>query len=62
MTGNDLPSDLQLSGRQQRLLRAIQLEQPTTTDLIKQEKDEEQILRLLYMLHQIERIDFVAEM
>ena len=62
MTGNDLPSDLQLSGRQQRLLRAIQLEQPTAVDLIKREKDEEQILRLLYMLHQIERIDFVAEM
>jgi len=60
-TGNDLPSDLQLSGRQQRLLRAIQLEQPTAADLIKREKDEEQILRLLYMLHQIERVDFVDD-
>jgi serine/threonine-protein kinase len=61
LTGNNLPTDLQLSGRQQRLLRAIELEQPTATDLIKREKDEEQILRLLYMLHQIERIEFVAE-
>ena len=59
LDGNDLPSDLQLSGRQQRLLRAIESERPTATDLIRREKDEEQILRLIYMLHQIERIEFV---
>jgi hypothetical protein len=28
LDGNDLPSDLQLSGRQQRLIRAIESEQP----------------------------------
>jgi serine/threonine protein kinase len=56
---HDLPSDLQLSGRQQRLVRAIETERPTAADLIRREKDEEQILRLLYMLHQIERIQFV---
>jgi len=61
MTGNSMPTDLQLSGRQQRLLRAIQSEQPTAVDLIKREKDEEQILRLIYMLHQIERIEFVVD-
>jgi len=61
MTGNELPTDLQLSGRQQRLLRVIDSEQPTAADLIKREKDEEHILRLLYMLHQIERIEFVSE-
>ncbi|HOC42343.1 MAG TPA: protein kinase [Thermoanaerobaculales bacterium] len=59
LDGNDLPSDLQLSGRQQRLIRAIESEQSTAAELIKREKDEEQILRLLYMLHQIERIEFV---
>jgi serine/threonine protein kinase len=59
LDGHDLPSDLQLSGRQQRLIRAIESEQPIAADLIRREKDEEQILRLLYMLHQIERIEFV---
>ena len=59
LDGHDLPSDLQLSGRQQRLIRAIETERPTASDLIRREKDEEQILRLLYMLQQIERIQFV---
>jgi tRNA A-37 threonylcarbamoyl transferase component Bud32 len=57
-TGGALPSDLQLSGRQQRLLRTIETEQPTPDQLIKRERDEEAILRLLYMLHQIERMEF----
>jgi hypothetical protein len=61
LAGGELPSDLQLSGRQQRLLRAIEADHPSAVDLIKREKDEEQILRLLYMLHEIERIDFVGE-
>ena len=56
--GNSLPSDLQLSGRQQRILRTIEEDQPTPDQLIKKEKDEEAILRLLYMLDQIERIEF----
>lgn len=60
LDGHDLPTDLQLSGRQQRLIRAIESERPTAADLIRREKDEEQILRLLYMLHQIERIQFVS--
>ncbi len=57
-TGGELPSDLQLSGRQQRVLRFIQETMPTPEELIKREKDEEAILRLLYMLHQIERLQF----
>jgi serine/threonine protein kinase len=58
--GSTLPSDLQLSGRQQRILRTIEEDQPTPDQLIKKEKDEEAILRLLYMLDQIERIEFTA--
>jgi serine/threonine protein kinase len=61
LTDGDLPSDLQLSGRQQRLLRAIEADHPSADELIKQEKDEEAILRLLYMLHQIERLEFVEQ-
>jgi serine/threonine protein kinase len=57
-TGGELPSDLQLSGRQQRILRTIEADQPTPDELIRREKDEEAILRLLYMLHQIERLRF----
>jgi hypothetical protein len=57
-TGGELPSDLQLSGRQQRLLRTIETEQPTADQLVRRERDEEAILRLLYMLHQIERMEF----
>jgi serine/threonine-protein kinase len=57
-TGGELPGDLQISGRQQRLLRTIEEEQLSAEQLIKREKDEEQILRLLYMLHQIERLEF----
>ncbi len=53
-----LPADLQLSGRQQRILRTIDAEQPTPELLIRREKDEEKTLRLLYMLHQIERLEF----
>jgi serine/threonine protein kinase len=60
-TGGELPTDLQLSGRQQRLLMTIESEQCTAEQLIKREKDEEQILRLLYMLHQIERLDFTED-
>jgi len=59
--GGELPSDLQLSGRQQRLLRTMAEEQLNAEQLIKREKDEEQILRLLYMLHQIERLEFREE-
>ncbi len=56
--GSSLPSDLQLSGRQQRILRTIDEDHPTPDQLIKKEKDEEAILRLIYMLDQIERIEF----
>jgi len=60
-TGGELPGDLQISGRQLRLLRTIEEEQLSAEQLIKREKDEEQILRLLYMLHQIERLEFREE-
>ncbi len=45
----------------QRLLRTIEEEQLSAEQLIKREKGEEQILRLLYMLHQIERLEFQEE-
>jgi len=40
------------------MLRTIETEQPTADQLVRRERDEEAILRLLYMLHQIERMEF----
>ena len=57
-TDADMPADLHLSGRQQRILRAIESESPTLSALVRQEKDEEQILRLVYMLVEIDRLQF----
>jgi serine/threonine protein kinase len=57
-TGGDLPSDLQLSGRQQRILHTIEADHPTPDELVKQERDEEAILRLIYLLDQIEHVEF----
>jgi len=54
----EIPADLQLSGRQQRILRNIEEEEFTVAELVRREKDEEWMLRLLYMLHQIQRIVF----
>ena len=53
-----IPADLQLSGRQQRILRTIEAEETTVEELVRQEKDEEWLLRLLFMLHEIQRIVF----
>jgi serine/threonine-protein kinase len=53
-----IPVDLQLSGRQQRILRTIEAEETTVEELVRREKDEEWLLRLLYMLHEIQRIVF----
>jgi hypothetical protein len=54
----DIPADLQLSGRQQRILRNIEEEEFTVAELVRREKDEEWMLRLLYMLHEIQRVVF----
>jgi serine/threonine-protein kinase len=53
-----IPADLQLSGRQQRILRTIEAEETTVEELVRREKDEEWLLRLLFMLHEIQRIVF----
>jgi len=57
--GSGIPADLHLSGRQLRIVRTIEDERPTVTQLVQQEKDEEWIFRLLYMLVQIERVEMV---
>ena len=54
----EIPADLHLSGRQQRILRTIEDEAITVDELIRREKDQEWLLRLLYMLHEIERVEF----
>ena len=54
----EIPADLHLSGRQQRILRTIEDSPITVEELVRLEKDEEWSLRLLYMLHEIERIEF----
>ena len=53
-----IPADLQLSGRQQRILRTIEAEETTVAELVRREKDEEWLLRLLFMLHEIQRVVF----
>ncbi len=53
-----IPADLQLSGRQQRILRSIEGDEIRVAELIRREGDEEWMLRLLYMLHQIRRVMF----
>lgn len=57
--GSGIPADLHLSGRQLRIVRTIEDERPTVAQLVQQEKDEEWIFRLLYMLVQIERVELV---
>jgi serine/threonine protein kinase len=54
----EIPADLQLSGRQQRILRSTEGENMKVEDLLRVERDEEWLLRLLYMLHEIQRIVF----
>jgi len=54
----EIPADLQLSGRQQRILRTIEEKEITIEGLIRRERDEEWMLRLLYMLHEIQRVVF----
>ena len=56
----EIPADLQLSGRQQRILRSIEGNEIRIEDLVRREKDEEWLLRLIYMLHQIKRVMFHA--
>jgi hypothetical protein len=56
----EIPADLQLSGRQQRILRSIESNEIRVEDLVRREKDEEWLLRLIYMLHQIKRVMFHA--
>jgi serine/threonine-protein kinase len=54
---DDLPSDLQLSGRQQRLLRRLVASPTTLDELVRAERDEERILRLVYMLAEIGHLE-----
>jgi hypothetical protein len=54
----EIPVDLQLSGRQHRILRTIEGNEIRVDELIRREKDEEWLLRLLYMLHEIRRVMF----
>ncbi len=54
---DDLPTDLQLSGRQQRLLRRLAASPTTLDELVRAERDEERILRLVYMLAEIGHLE-----
>jgi hypothetical protein len=53
-----LPQDLVLSGREQRLVRLIEAGAGSVADLIRQERSEEQVLRLLYLLDSIGCVSF----
>jgi hypothetical protein len=58
LRSDDLPSDLQLSGRQQRVLRRLTSSPTTLDELVRAERDEERILRLAYMLTEIDHLVF----
>ena len=55
---NGRPESLRLSGREQRMLRAIESEAGTIADVIRRERDEEQVLRLTYLLHETGCLSF----
>jgi serine/threonine-protein kinase len=57
LVADDLPSDLQLSGRQQRLLRHLAASPTTFDEIVRAERDEERILRLVYMLAEIGHLE-----
>jgi len=59
--GSGIPADLHLSGRQLRIVRTIEDERPTVAQLVRREKDEEWVFRLLYMLAQIDIVDLVED-
>lgn len=47
------PEHLRLSGREQRLLRALQSEPRSIADLVRSERDEEMVMRLVYLLREV---------
>ncbi len=53
-----LPSSLGLSGREQRILRSLEAERCSIAELVRRERDEEQVLRLVYLLEQLQRVRF----
>jgi serine/threonine protein kinase len=57
VVGGTVPAELVLSGRDQRMVKAIESDGLTSAQLIKREGSEERILRLLYLLREVGRID-----
>ncbi len=49
---NGRPDSLRLSGREQRLLRVIESDAGSIADVIRRERDEEQVLRLIYLMQE----------
>jgi serine/threonine protein kinase len=58
LSSDELPSDLQLSGRQQRILRTLDATPSTVSELVRVEHEEERVFRLLYILAEIGRVRF----
>lgn len=58
-SGAPLPDALQLSGREQRLLRAVIADpEPCLDDLVRREREEEHVLRLVYLLTELGALRF----
>ena len=55
-----LPPTLGLSGREQRILRSLTAQPCSLGELIRRERDEEQVLRLVYLLEQLQKVSRVA--
>ncbi len=54
----EFPEHLRLTGREQRLLRSLSGEVRTVVDLIRREREEELVLRLVYLLREVGGLDF----
>lgn len=57
--GSKLPAELGLTGREQRILRSLESDEGLTLgELIKKEQSEEQVLRLIYLLHELDQLSW----
>jgi len=57
-TGDASPEQLVLTGREQRTLRVIEAERPVLNQLVTREKGGGQVLRLVYLLHELGQATF----
>jgi serine/threonine protein kinase len=62
LSDEPMPSSLGLSGREQRILRSIAADPCSLAELVRREREEDQVLRLIYLLEQLQRVRFISPM